>query len=191
MRHYPKRRETNTLVLNADCRPKGFLPLSTTSWQEAIRLVWSGTASVMHEYDDWEVHSPRLTMKVPSVIILSKYVNLKKHVPWSKENLKMRDDYTCQYCRTEFPSSMLTFDHVKPFCKGGATNWENIVAACSPCNNKRGSNSNIRPAYEPYKPTYWEMVEKRKKYPLWVPEETWVPYLDWPEELIKIPNRKF
>lgn len=183
-------RHSNTLILNADCQPKNILPLSTTSWQNAIKAVWSGDASVMHEYEDWEVHSPRLTVRVPSVIILTKYVPLKRYASWSKENLKMRDDYTCQYCQKVFSSSMLTYDHVHPQSKGGGTSWENIVAACSPCNNKRGNNASIRPAREPYKPSYWEMVEKRKKYPIWVSDASWVPYLDWPEDMIRIPTRQ-
>ncbi len=189
--HRTTSKHSNTLVLNADCQPKGFLPLSTIGWRDAIADVWSGAASVMHEYEDWEVHSPRLTMKVPSVIILTNYVNLKKWVPWSKENLKLRDNYTCQYCLTKFPASLLTFDHVHPHSMGGPTTWENIVAACSPCNNKRGSNVRLRPACEPYRPTYWEMVEKRKQYPIAIPCADWVPYLDWDEDLIQLPTRLF
>ena len=33
----------------------------------------------------------------------------------------------------------LTFDHLIPRSKGGLTNWENVVTACSHCNWTKGS----------------------------------------------------
>ena len=32
----------------------------------------------------------------------------------------------------------LTFDHLLPRSKGGETNWDNVVTACSECNVKKG-----------------------------------------------------
>ena len=32
----------------------------------------------------------------------------------------------------------LTFDHLLPRSKGGKTNWENVVTACSSCNVQKG-----------------------------------------------------
>jgi 5-methylcytosine-specific restriction endonuclease McrA len=39
----------------------------------------------------------------------------------------------------------LTFDHVLPRSRGGITSWENVVAACSPCNLRKG-NKTLRQA---------------------------------------------
>ena len=44
------------------------LPLSTPTWQESIKLIWLDKINVVEWHDNWEVHSPSRTMKVPSVI---------------------------------------------------------------------------------------------------------------------------
>ena len=41
----------------------------------------------------------------------------------------------CQYCGDK---KDLTFDHLLPKSKGGLTDWENVVTACSTCNVKKG-----------------------------------------------------
>lgn len=178
----------HTLVLNADYTPLNLVPIRVYRWNKAIEQVYKGKAKVIHEYDDWVVRSPSITLKVPSVIIRKEYQKPPRFVRFSRENLFLRDRYTCQYCGTD--KNHLTFDHVKPVSHGGGLSWENIVAACSPCNSKRGNNDKIRPAYEPYKPDYWEMVEKRKKLPIIIPHESWIPYLDWDRELIRIVPKK-
>ncbi|MEL7537031.1 MAG: HNH endonuclease [Pseudomonadota bacterium] len=48
-----------------------------------------------------------------------------------------RDDYTCMYCGDELPPRLLTRDHVVPLSRGGADRWENVVAACRPCNHRK------------------------------------------------------
>lgn len=48
---------------------------------------------------------------------------------------------TCAYCRDRIRRSDLTGDHVRPRAKGGTTRWENIRAACQPCNLLKGSLS--------------------------------------------------
>jgi 5-methylcytosine-specific restriction endonuclease McrA len=181
---------SDTLVLNRDMNPIKLLPVSTLSWQNAIRAVYAGNATIVHEYDDWEVHSPSVTIKVPSVIMVRNYVHYAKELPWNDEYLKLRDDYKCQYCLKNFPSQLLTQDHVTPRKFGGKTSWDNIVSACGPCNHKRGHNIKIRPFRAPYKPTYWELVEKIKKLPLVVPDESWVSYLNWPEENLLVKGKE-
>jgi 5-methylcytosine-specific restriction endonuclease McrA len=174
---------SDTLVLNRDMRPVKIVPgLTTVPWHAAIKLIYGEHAQVVHEYQDWEVHSPSTTLKVPSVIMVRKYVHFVPQIPWREELLFLRDRFRCQYCKQRFPMQNLTLDHVVPRTYGGKTCWENIVAACAPCNHTRGHNTKIKPVIVPYKPSYWELVEKAKELPLVVPDESWVPYLDWPEE---------
>lgn len=45
--------------------------------------------------------------------------------------------HNCQYCREQFSEDELTFDHVVPITQGGKKTWENIVAACEPCNSRK------------------------------------------------------
>jgi 5-methylcytosine-specific restriction endonuclease McrA len=46
-----------------------------------------------------------------------------------------RDNYRCVYCGS---SEQLSCDHVVPSSRGGLTILTNLVAACSPCNTKKG-----------------------------------------------------
>ena len=59
----------------------------------------------------------------------------------SRKNILLRDRNTCQYCGEVLPSSELTLDHVVPRSRGGASTWENLVACCNPCNNRKGSRT--------------------------------------------------
>lgn len=180
----------DTLVLNCDMSPVKMLPISTVSWRDAIKLTYSEHASIVHEYEDWEVHSPSVTLPVPSVIMIRDYVHFSKMVPWSVDLLKLRDRYRCQYCNKEFPAQLLTQDHVVPQKFGGKTSWDNIVSACGPCNHRRGHDVRIQPRIRPYKPSYWELVGKSKELPLVIPDESWAPYLDWPEENLLITGKE-
>jgi len=53
----------------------------------------------------------------------------------------MRDRYTCQYCHRTLPSGELTLDHVVPRSRAGESAWENLVACCHVCNNRKGSRT--------------------------------------------------
>jgi 5-methylcytosine-specific restriction endonuclease McrA len=48
----------------------------------------------------------------------------------SRRAVFARDDYRCQYCGARADS----IDHVVPRSRGGQHVWENLVAACRPCN---------------------------------------------------------
>jgi 5-methylcytosine-specific restriction endonuclease McrA len=119
------------------------------------------------------VRSPSWETKVPAVIMMKEMMRKKGRPRFSKTNLYIRDMYTCQYCFERFPLSYLTLDHVIPISKGGKTHWENIVAACGPCNTKKGDKL-ISPKIKPHQPGYYELVRKKKqidnvelKHPSW------------------------
>ena len=124
----------SVLILNADYSPLQIAPLSTISWKEAVKLVWLDQVEVLEYYDDWFVHSPSVTLQVPSVIVTKTYVKTSRGVKFNKTNLCIRDEYTCQYCIQKFDSKSLTIDHVLPRSHGGKTNWQNVCCACGPCN---------------------------------------------------------
>lgn len=46
----------------------------------------------------------------------------------------------CAYCRRPWPRGLLTRDHVVPRAKGGR-DGRNIVPACPPCNQEKGSRT--------------------------------------------------
>lgn len=178
---------THTLVLNSDCTPLGLLPISALSWQDAMRALCLGTVTSIHNYDTWDIHSPGNVHAVPSVVMTSKYVKVRRNVAFTDSMIFLRDDYTCQYCGKRFPERSLTLDHVLPKSMGGGKTWGNIVAACGPCNNRRGNNQRLRPKNEPRRPTYYEMVEKRRSHPLVIPDMSWLPYLNWSDRVDIVP----
>jgi 5-methylcytosine-specific restriction endonuclease McrA len=179
----------DTLILNSDGSPLGLLPLASKPWQKVIDDIWTNKVQVLHTYEDWIVRSPSIAMNVPSVVLLNQFKKPKRVIRFTKHNLLLRDRYTCQYCSAEFPFGQLTYDHVVPHSHGGGKNWENIVAACQPCNGRRGNNTKIVPNRLPYRPTYWELVGRAKEYPLHVPHASWAYYLDWPQNLLTIRSR--
>lgn len=168
---------SDCLILNADYRPLSYLPLSTITWGDAIKLVHLDRITVLETYDDWEVHSQKLTIKVPALAVTKEYMKYKKAVRFSRKNLYLRDLYQCQYCGERFSTSELTIDHVVPVSKGGKTTWENTVAACGPCNARKG-NSHMLPRRMPFKPEYWHLVGNTGEHLPWtIKHESWRPYL--------------
>ena len=168
---------SDVLVLNADAQPISYLPLSAVQWKEAITYMFMDKCDVLEWYDDWVVRSPNWETRVPAVIMLKDFQRRRRTPRFSKTNLYLRDLYTCQYCNTPFPRRLLTLDHVRPISMGGKTNWENIVAACGPCNTRKGNKVIMKPKKTPYKPDYYELVNKRKQLEIDVRHPSWKTYI--------------
>ena len=165
-------------MLNADGAPVSWLPLSTISWEEAIKYMVLEKATVLDFYDDWIVHSANWETAVPSVMILKDYEKRKTSIRYSKHNVFLRDGYVCQYCGDDVSKKTATLDHVLPVSHGGKTTFENTVTACGPCNANKGNNKKIVPKHKPYKPTYFQLVDKRKKQHWDIPHPAWKNYLE-------------
>jgi 5-methylcytosine-specific restriction endonuclease McrA len=101
---------SDTLLLNADGAPLSITPLSTLTWQESIKLIWLDKINVLDWHDDWEVHSPNHTMKVPAVIAIRDYNKSAGDVNFSRKNIFIRDNHKCQYCLDTFKTSEITLD---------------------------------------------------------------------------------
>lgn len=134
------RLDQRTLLLNADYQPLSYYPLSTLSWQDAIKRVIEDKVDVLEEYDV-VVRSPSYEVLMPAVIALRNYQYIHTKPLFSRHNIFLRDGYTCQYCNKEFHTKDLTFDHILPVSKGGGTSWINITTACMNCNLKKGNKS--------------------------------------------------
>lgn len=168
---------SDCLVLNADGAPVSFLPVSTIDWQETIRYLVLDKCHVLAWHEDWIVHSANWETKVPSIIMLKEYMKTKTTVRFSKGNVFLRDSYTCAYCEKHLQKKECTLDHVLPTSHGGKTTFENTVTACGTCNANKGNNKKIRPKFKPYKPDFYELVNKRKKLPFQVKHKEWLEYL--------------
>lgn len=162
-----------TLVLD-----NGFQPIAVVSWMEAMRLLITGKAEVVEEHEI-EIRTVSQSWKLPSVLRYLKGIRRKKKtkVAFSRRNILFRDNYECQYCGSKEEP---TFDHVIPVSKGGPTSWENVVIACLPCNQKKGSRTPERAGMK---------LRKKPVLPDWAPSfvirlketdpESWRSYLYW------------
>lgn len=117
------------LLLNASYEPLRVIPFT-----RAVNLVLQEKADIVEAREDPIVSSGgQLVMERPDVIRLRYYVKVpyKVRVPLNNRAVLNRDRFTCVYC----DGKATTVDHVHPKAKGGAHDWENVVAACSKCNS--------------------------------------------------------
>jgi 5-methylcytosine-specific restriction endonuclease McrA len=171
------------LVLNADYRPLSYYPLSLWPWQEAVKAVWLDRVDIVAEYDA-VVRSPSTEIRIPSVVVLRDFIQPQKQVAFTRFNLFLRDGFCCQYCGAK---GDLTFDHVVPRASGGVTSWENVVAACSRCNLRKGSKSlrqsGLTLRRPPRRPASEELRNVGRRFPPGHLHETWRDFLYWDVEL--------
>ena len=185
---------SDVLILNSDGSPLSHVPLSVVNWQVAVRLVFLGKVKVLKEYDNWTIRSQHLNMKVPSIVIMCDHAKWRKQLKYSRSNIYLRDDFTCQLQSTnrckerhgKVKLADLTLDHTLPKCMGGKSTWTNVTTSCRDCNGAKGNDPTILPKKMPVKPTYYEILAKRKKFPIHIRDADWNLYINWPEELVKV-----
>lgn len=131
----------DTLVLSFS-----YTPLDRIPWTRAISMVLSGRAEVVEEYEGRVIRSAREVFPMPSVIrFLGKVAGyFRRSVKFNRKNVWLRDKGTCQYCCCKVSIRTFTFDHVIPQAQGGTTCWENIVVACSKCNQKKQDRTPVQ-----------------------------------------------
>ncbi len=149
-------------------------PLCVVPQRRAAVLVLADKADVLHA-GDAAFHSERLTVPAPSVIKLRYYVKVpyERSVALNRRSVFARDESLCQYCGDRADS----IDHVVPRSRGGEHAWDNVVAACRPCNLRKGDRylheTTMRLFRHPLQPRQltWVVVAVGQ-----VPD-TWEPYL--------------
>jgi len=52
-----------------------------------------------------------------------------------------RDHVTCQYCGAQPPDVVLVADHITPVAEGGETSIDNLLTACTPCNQGKADKA--------------------------------------------------
>ena len=137
------------LVLN-----QNYEPLNVCNLPRAFRLLFGEKAEVI-EYDHQVIRTVRTEYRAPSVIRLQHLIRRPRpRVKLSRREVFARDRHTCQYCGRQ--SHDLTLDHIVPRYRGGTHTWENLVAACKPCNHRKGGKTleeaRLRLARQPFEP---------------------------------------
>jgi 5-methylcytosine-specific restriction endonuclease McrA len=117
------------LVLNAT-----FEPLCVVSDRRAVVLVLTEIADLVHP-SEAVMRSAHLSVVVPDVVRLRRYARVpyRWRTPLNRRSVFARDGHSCQYCGAAAES----IDHVVPRSRGGKHAWENVVAACRPCNVRK------------------------------------------------------
>jgi 5-methylcytosine-specific restriction endonuclease McrA len=133
---------------------------------------------VLNDEDGFVLASHDRKIKIPEIIIMSKYSGIPKATKkWSRVRVLKRDGLKCQFCGGSFRMSELTIDHVYPRSRGGKSTWTNTVAACQKCNVKKADRTpkeaGMRLLNRPTVPTdLGELVSVDGDYP-----ESWKPFL--------------
>lgn len=144
-----KSQNSKCLVLNAD-----YTPLGVINWKKA--LVWSFkydltdklSIQIIDFYkNDHIVGTNNKKYPIPAVAKTNKYFRINnQNIKFSRKNLFIRDNYSCQYCGSKKDISELTYDHVIPKSiwhnnHQSPTSWTNIVTSCVACNRKKGNRT--------------------------------------------------
>ncbi len=195
---------SRVLVLN-----RSYIPIQITSLKRALCLIYQDLARVidkefsLFDFRSWseltvEAHHESIglinsAIRIPRVILLSAYDRFpKRHVRFSRNNIYLRDHNRCQYCGRHFRRQDLNLDHVVPRCRGGKTNWENVVTSCIVCNTKKGMRSPadvgfklIRPPERPRWSPIMDIAFSELRYEEWKPFINIVDFSYWNLELIQ------
>ena len=151
------------LALNASYEPLTILPI-----KRALRLVIDRKAEILESDESRVFRSWKREMPCPIVIRLVRYVHVPRKFRRQVTNtfLFARDHYRCSYCNRHKSAlrgrEFLTRDHIIPMSRGGLNVWENVVTACSACNNRKGSRlpdeAGMFPTHDAHEPNYVELV---------------------------------
>ena len=160
----------HVLVLNQDYRA-----LTVCSVERAVVLIHLHKAELVEALPGHFLRSPSVRFPWPSIVRLKMYVRVPyRKIMLSRKNILRRDRFRCQYCGSR---QKLTVDHVLPRSRGGRDAWHNLVAACTSCNNKKGSRTpeeaHMPLRRKPFRPSHVMFI---RDY-VGNLDETWKPYL--------------
>ena len=150
------------VLLNAD-----YTFLSMVNWKRAMCLIAKDKVQVLRQSERIIRTAKGIVVKVPIVMKLVKLIRklYLNRVPFSKKNVLVRDGFKCAYCG--YDSRRLTIDHIIPKSRNGRATFENCVASCKPCNNKKGgrtpSEARMYLKIKAYQPTISEFLNLKIK----------------------------
>jgi 5-methylcytosine-specific restriction endonuclease McrA len=147
-----------------------YQPLCVVGIRRAVVLALKGKAEVLHT-NGHQFRSERLQLQAPSVVRLNYFVKVpyRSRASLSRRAVFVRDDFECQYCGRAAEN----VDHVIPKSRGGLHTWDNVVAACRPCNSRKENRTpkdaglKLRRAPQPPHESVWIVVAVDRVDPVW------------------------
>jgi 5-methylcytosine-specific restriction endonuclease McrA len=150
--------QNQVLVLNT-----GWQACNSKTVQEIIPMLCTGVATALEilgednmrpvKWKEWVtlpirpeddvIHTAKLAIRAPTVIVLAHYSKFPKKRP--KLNLRgvaARDGNKCAYTGKTLSPKDMTIDHVNPRARGGKHEWKNVVLADKTVNNQKGCKTN-------------------------------------------------
>lgn len=153
-----------------------------------LPVSWDQWLSLPVRDHDAGIGTPRGPVRSPTVLLLSRFARMpRRRLSFSRRGLFLRDGGICQYSGRSLQFEEANIDHVIPRSRGGRTSWENVVAACGPCNLRKADKlpreCHMTPRHVPRQPTSWELQENGRSFPPNHLHESWRDYLYWDSEL--------
>lgn len=146
-------------------------PMEWLNWKQCVTLYareivsWSlgGVVRRVHGGES-KITGHHSFIDVPAIVACNgERINPYQHCPpLSNPGLFSRDNSQCLYCGNYFLDRDLSRDHVVPSSRGGEDRWENVVAACLRCNQRKGQSLleeiNMKLIALPYCPNNYEYL---------------------------------
>ena len=140
-------------------------PIEWLHWKEAVCLyardivVWTLGGVVKQVCGGRSrITGTQSLIELPAILACNgeRMAKIRINPPLTNIALFSRDNYQCMYCGYYFSTLNLSRDHVIPTSRGGTDRWENVVAACKRCNQRKGNHVldeiNMELIALPYKP---------------------------------------
>jgi 5-methylcytosine-specific restriction endonuclease McrA len=107
-----------------------------------VPLKWEDWISLPYDEDSSYVNTVSLQVKIPKIIVLSKFDRVPKKRPkFTAKNIWLRDNGICQYSGKKLSPNEANIDHVLPKSRGGLTNWTNCVLTHKEINAKKADKT--------------------------------------------------
>ena len=105
-------------------------------------LKWKEWINLPIRSCDFEIRTSKLTIRVPTVLVCSRYSDMpKKKYSLTKNNIWVRDNGICQYTGKKLGKEEANIDHPIPKSRGGQSTWANMVLCHKDLNSKKGSKT--------------------------------------------------
>ena len=161
------------LIADSAGTPKDWVNFETAvCYYAKNKVLWETGSEIKRFYGGYNSLGEQSKITISSILsvsgpVLGQSFYDKESIFAERVVLYSRDRHICAYCGDQFLAKELTIDHVMPKSRGGKNNWTNVVAACKPCNHKKGNRTpeeaKMHLLYVPYVPNIFEKMILRNK----------------------------